>query len=100
MYGTVATMKAKPGSEAALKELMDRWWQERAPKTKGPVSSLVFRTDRDANEYIVVAVFDSKANYVANADDPEQDKWYRDLRSLLNADPDWHDGEIVFDKQI
>ncbi len=37
--------------------------------------------------------FESKAAYVANADDPAQDAWYRQLRTLLRADPQWEDAE-------
>jgi hypothetical protein len=40
-------------------------------------------------------VFDSQANYTANANDPEQDKWYQEFRSLLDADPRWMDGEVL-----
>ena len=35
------------------------------------------------------------ANNVANADSPAQDARYRQFRALLEADPEWHDGEIV-----
>ena len=31
-----------------------------------------------------------------NGRDPEEDRWYRQLRALLEADPEWEDGEIVF----
>ena len=30
---------------------------------------------------------------MANADDPERDRWYGRLRPLLPADPEWEDGE-------
>ena len=43
---------------------------------------------------LLLAVFTDKASYVANANDPEQDRWYRGLRELLAADPTWEDGEI------
>jgi hypothetical protein len=42
-----------------------------------------------------VVVFDSEANYYNNAADPEQDRWYRQLRNLLMADPEWSDGDIL-----
>jgi len=45
--------------------------------------------------FILVVLFDSKENYVANANSPEQDKEYRKLRDLLAADPHWHDGEVI-----
>jgi len=60
----------------------------------------VYRMDQDASEcYLAVAfavAFKDKASYVANARDPKQDERYRQLRALLAADPEWHDGEIVW----
>jgi hypothetical protein len=94
VYGTVATMWVKPGMESKLNELSDQWWRERAPKVKGIMSNTVFRTND--NEYILIAVFDSKENYEANAGDPEQDAWYQQMRACLEADPDWNDGEVIF----
>jgi hypothetical protein len=44
---------------------------------------------------MVAVFFDSKENYHANANDPEQDKEYRRMRDLLDADPGWHDGEVI-----
>ena len=96
MYGTVATMHVKPGLDAKLTEVSEKWWQERAPQAKGVMSSTVFKKDGSANEYIIVAVFDSKANYEANAEDPAQNAWYQEMRACLEADPDWADGEVVF----
>ena len=100
MYGTVATMRVKPGMESKLNDLMEEWSRDRGPKVKGAVSSTVFKTDRDPNEFIIVAVFDNKQNYEANASDPEQDAWYRKMRECLEADPQWTDGEIVSHKQL
>lgn len=74
-------MTVRPGMESRVNELSDRWWEQRAVKIEGAISITILRTDSDPNEYILIAVFDSKGNYVANANDPEQDAWYRD--SLL-----------------
>ena len=40
----------------------------------------------------LVAVFDDEATYKANADSPEQNDRYLELRALLEDDPDWMDG--------
>jgi len=42
-----------------------------------------------------IAVFDSKESYRANAEDPEQDAFYQRWRALMDADPEWNDGEII-----
>ena len=95
MYGTVARMHAKPGHEEAMLDLQRDWDENRKPKVDGAIASLVFRSDSDPNEFTVIAIFRDRAAYEANANDPDQDAWYRKLRSHLTEDPDWHDGEVV-----
>jgi hypothetical protein len=41
-----------------------------------------------------VAVFASEKAYRENANDPAQDKEYRQMRELLESDPEWHDGAV------
>jgi len=82
MYGTVARMKLKPGEEEA-----------RIPGDRG---TLVYRSDRDPNEYFLAIRFESKEAYRANAASPEMHQCYLRYRELLEADPEWHDGEIVY----
>ncbi len=96
MYGTVATMRVKAGQETKLVEMAERWWKERAPKVNGAMSTTVFKKDAGTNEYVMVAMFDSKVNYEANAADPAQGDWYQEMRACLESDPVWNDGEIVF----
>ena len=95
MYGTVATMRIKQGEEQKLTELLERWWRERAPKVQGAVSTTIYRLEVDPLEYVMAVVFDSKENYRANANNPEQDRWYQELRACLDAEPIWDDGEVV-----
>ncbi|MBI4329255.1 MAG: antibiotic biosynthesis monooxygenase [Chloroflexi bacterium] len=96
MYGTVAHLRVKPGQEKTVQALSDEWDKTRRPKVKGAVASYVYKLDNKPNEYIMVAVFQDKKTYTANADDPEQDKWYRRFRAALQADPVWEDGEIIW----
>jgi hypothetical protein len=51
--------------------------------------------DIDANEYYVAVIFASKEAYRANAESSEQDARYRQLLSLLEREPTWHDGEVI-----
>ena len=95
MYGTVAHIRIKPGQEKSLIALQEEWNKTRKPKVKGAVAGYLYKLDKKPNEMIMVAVFQDKKTYVANADDPEQDKWFRRVRALLEADPVWEDGEIV-----
>lgn len=95
MFGTVYRMRPKPGQAAAVEEQMHRWERERKPVVAGVAASYLFKLRDHPGELIGVAVFDSEAHYRANAEDPAQDRWYRDLRSLLETDPEWYDGDIT-----
>jgi quinol monooxygenase YgiN len=96
MYGTIARMRAKPGSESQLAEQM-RIYEE--AQVAGAVGSYVYRMDSDPNEYWLAVIFSSKEAYVANANSPEQDARYRQLLALLDGPPEWHDGEIIYVSQ-
>ena len=90
MYGTIARMKTKPGALELLKKLEMR-------QPKGFIGSYIYQMDADPNELWMVVMFESKQAYLENADSPEQDKEYRQLRELLREDPIWNDGEVVFE---
>ena len=90
MYGTIARMKVKPGGLEALKQM-----SEDMPAPPGAVTSYIYQMDADPNELYLVVVFESKEAYVANAQRPEQHAEYEKLRAWLQADPEWHDGEII-----
>jgi quinol monooxygenase YgiN len=90
MYGTIARMKTKKG---ALDEIRN---METSRQPGGYMGTLVFQSDDDTSELWIVAIFRDKDAYFANADSPEQDAEFQRLRSMLEADPEWHDGEIVF----
>lgn len=95
MYGTVAQVRLKPGQEKAMLELVEEWDRDYRPNVKGALASYVYKKDSDPNELILVAVFEDKQSYVANADSPDQDKWFQKFRALLETDPLWEDGEII-----
>jgi quinol monooxygenase YgiN len=92
MYGTVARMRLKPGTEAKLMADMAQYDDLKIP---GFVSTTIYRMDSDPNEVYMAVVFKDKASYTANAQDPKQDQRFRTMRASLVADPEWHDGEIV-----
>jgi quinol monooxygenase YgiN len=90
MYGTIARMKTKPGAMELLKKLEMR-------RPKGFLGSYVYQMDADPNELWMVVMFESKQAYMENADSPEQNEEYLQLRELLVEDPVWNDGEVVFE---
>ena len=95
MYGTIFRMKVKPGQQQRVAEVFEEWDRDRKPNVKGAVGGLLLRPDGRSDELVGVAVFQDKASYIANADDPEQQRWYTKLRELLEADPEWEDGEYL-----
>ena len=94
MYGTVARMHIKAGKRQAFLDLMEEWNRERKPKVKGARAGYTLFPDSSPNQAILLAVFDDKDSYFANAADPEQDTWFRRMREQLEEDPQWEDGEI------
>jgi heme-degrading monooxygenase HmoA len=92
MYGTVARFRIKPGSEQKLAEIEARY---RAMDIPGFVAQYTYRLDADPQEYYEAVMFESKEAYFAFANTPEQDARYREWRELLEADPKWHDGEVI-----
>jgi hypothetical protein len=93
MYGTVFHMQPKIGTEDEVVRLMEQWARDRGPKVAGFVSSNLFKLDNGG--MMGVAIFESKEKYDANANDPDQDRWFRRLRELLESDPEWNDGEVI-----
>jgi antibiotic biosynthesis monooxygenase (ABM) superfamily enzyme len=93
MYGTVARLRLKPGA----KEQMDQQMREyESLKIPGYMMTHVYQMEGDPQTYYMAVVFDSKESYQANANSPEQDARYQQMRALLESDPEWHDGEIVY----
>lgn len=93
MYGTVARMRLKAGSEARMQELMREYEELDVP---GFVRSTVYRMDADPNEFYLVVEFEDQESYRANAQSPEQDERYRQMVDLLDGEPEWHDGEVIY----
>jgi quinol monooxygenase YgiN len=93
MYGTGARMKVKPGR---VEQIMELTREFEAAQVPGWVGEYVYQMDADANEYYAAIIFESKEAYQANANRPEQDAFYRRFVELLEEEPEWHDGEIVY----
>ncbi len=92
MYGTVARMRVTPGAEQALCAVSE---QAKA-QIAGLVGQYVYRMDNEPDVYYLAVMFADKAAYQANATSPGQHERYLAYRELLQEDPEWHDGEIVW----
>jgi len=91
MYGTVAKTVVKAENRPKLRELFEGMMAER--KVPGYITSYVL-FENDSDVAWLFAVFQDRATYEANAGDPAQDAEYRKYSALMEAEPEWHDGEI------
>jgi heme-degrading monooxygenase HmoA len=91
LYGTIAKMKLKPGAEDKVMQVMGG----SDAGAEGHVSTYVFKSDADPNIHFVTTVFESKSAYKKFADSAEQSKRFHQIKDLLAAEPEWHDGEVI-----
>jgi quinol monooxygenase YgiN len=92
MYGTVARLRLKEGVEAEMNRLLREFQALNVP---GFIGEYVYRMDADPRECYMAVFFEDRAAYHANAQDPAQHARYQQMRALLDADPEWHDGEVI-----
>lgn len=90
MYGTVARIRVKPENRDKLREVFERQSYQTVP---GFTSSYILWQD-DTDAAWLVAMFEDRAAYQKNAADPAQHQRYLEYRTLLEDEPEWHDGEI------
>jgi hypothetical protein len=94
MFGSIAKLKLKPGSLDKMLAMV-----QSLPPVKGRVFNAVFRSQTDPDEVWSVVGFEDEASYRSNSDDPETEARSKVMREMMAAPPEWHDGEIVWDKR-
>lgn len=90
MYGTVARMQVTLENLEKLKVLMETV-ESRA--VEGYVGNYILIPDVWHDEILMVVMFEDRATYVKNANDPAMHEDFLKYRALLEADPEWTDGE-------
>jgi quinol monooxygenase YgiN len=90
MYGTIAKIRIDPSQMEELKAV-----GASMGKAPGQITGYIYQMDADPGVLYLVAVFESREAYWANAASPEQNQRFLKLRALLLDDPEWHDGEIL-----
>jgi quinol monooxygenase YgiN len=91
MYGTVARTRVKPENRDSLREVLAKQQTDGAPA--GFVNAYTL-FENDSDTAWLFAIFEDRASYDKNADDPAQNERYVAYRALMEQDPEWHDGEI------
>src|SRR5207245_7576334 len=94
MYGTVAKTRVKPENREALQKLTAGQDYASVP---GYVSSYVLY-ENDSDAAWLVAIFDDRASYDKNADDPAQHERYVEYRALLEERPEGPAGHTIADR--
>ena len=89
MYGTVARMVVKPENREKLRAIFEAD-QRKVPGTVGVYTLM----ENDSDNLWLLAIFEDRASYDANADDPAQHEQYTQYRALLEEEPEWHDGMV------
>jgi quinol monooxygenase YgiN len=92
MYGTIARMRAKPGMADQLRAMRDEQIRGGLTSLQGMV---MYQSSSNPDEYWLVVAFESREAYEANANSPEQHARYTQMREMLEADPEWHDGNVI-----
>jgi quinol monooxygenase YgiN len=90
MYGTVARTRVKPENREKLREELAA---QDAAAVPGYVTAYLL-SENDSDVAWIFAVFEDRASYERNADDPAQNERYLRYRAFMEEEPDWHDGEI------
>jgi hypothetical protein len=93
MYGTTARMRLVPGSEAIFRAHLDAL---QAYPVEGWICTTYSHSDADPRDVWLSVVYESEELYREAAKSMNQHALWTRLRSILEADPDWHDGEVLY----
>ena len=89
MWGTIARMRVRP--DVPEEYLQGQLRAFNTDRMSGWVSTTFYRSDDDPQELWLVAMFEDKESYRANAESSAQHSVYLTLRACLEDDPEWHD---------
>ena len=87
MYGSFMRLKVKPGQEQAVADVLKEWETDLKPNIKGAIGGLLLKPDSGSGELLGAAVFEDKASYMANADNPAQHQCTRRCEACWKPTP-------------
>jgi len=94
---TFMRFRALPGHRDAILDLMRSWERDHLPRVRGFERTIVAESKDSRDEVLGATFWDSTEHYMANANSPEQDRWYQQLRAHLAEDPTWYDCTLLYD---
>jgi hypothetical protein len=92
-------MQVKDGQVGHLNALMSDRGGDEALKAKGWEMSCVGVSKSNPNEVMGCVVWDTSDRYYANAESPEQNALYEELRALLASEPEWFDCDVLSEER-
>ena len=92
MYGTIFSLNIKLGHEEKLLALLNE--EAASDKPEGMVGWFVMNPDTK-DDWIGVAIFESKEAYAANANRAAQHESFLKMIQHLESEPEWTDGAYV-----
>lgn len=93
MYGTIGHFRVKAGME---EQMVAIFREIEALNLPGTLAVHCYRMDTSPQDYYIAVVSASKERYFANAENSEVQALDRQWMTLLESEPKWHDGEIVY----
>ena len=93
MYGTIGHFHVKAGMEEQLLEALRQVGDLHLP---GSVAAYCYRPDASVQDYYIAVVFTDKESYFAHARHPEVVYIDERLMKLLESEPEWYDGEVIY----
>ena len=91
MDRTIFSLNIKPGHEDKLLATLN---SETTSKPQGMVGWFVMNPD-NKDEWIGVAIFESREAYMSNANRPEQHESFLKMMDHLQTEPTWTDGTYI-----
>lgn len=90
---TFFRMKVKPGKLDDMIKMMSE--EDDNLAAAGWRGTIAGRSKDDPNAMWVAVTWDTSERYYKNAESPEQTAVYERMRAFLDADPEWHDCDVV-----
>lgn len=92
MYGSISRWHIKEGSSGSWKSSWPRWCETARRLDWRCTSTGLTRIPANTGSLV-----SSRAGrrIRANSDLPDTAAGYQQLRGLMDADPEWHDGEVI-----
>ena len=88
-------MKIQPGKVNEIMKIMTSDDDVDRIKKAGWQMTVVGTRKDNPEEVWGMVTWDSSDRYYKNAESPEQDRDYQEMRKLLTAEPEWFDCDVV-----